>query len=50
MSLQEQRIQKTKEIDQNYKDYKGQKIQFKATYILGDIAKEFIIELYKGEI
>ena len=49
MSLQDQRIQEAKEIDKDYKDYRGQEIQLKATYILGDITEKFIKEFHKGE-
>src|SRR6266702_1199144 len=45
----EQTIQKVKETDPDYKDYRGQETQLKAIYIPGDIIKEFIIKFDKGE-
>jgi len=36
------------EMDPDYKDYKGRKVQLEVIYILSEIAEEFVTEFYKG--
>ena len=47
-SLWSQWIKKAKEIDSDYKDYKGKEMQLEVIYISSEIAKEYITEFYKG--
>ena len=45
---QEQWINKAKEMDPDYEDYKGRETQLKAMYIPGEITEEFVTEFHRG--
>ena len=47
-NLQKQQIKKAKEINPDYKDYKGRETQLETIYIPSKIAKEFVTEFHKG--
>ena len=47
-SLWEQQIREAQETDLDYKDYKNREMQLEVIYIPSKVAKEFVIEFYKG--